>query len=659
MHEGLPSAATLVQEQHTYPHQLGEVTHDVLGQDIAAHPDAYHPGLDPHMEANGIPTDRSRQPSPFDAVETAAIAAAEHTGVNGHDFAKLAEVPKSPAHLASHTELGGAIDPQFTSRTAAEQEAIGVVAELGNLAEKSSLFAANPEVAGDEMARSDRNEGVLPRYPADVEANQRAKDFLPDPYEKYDNPTAKLAESVAGPNLSRKASDVLRDSEFLGSKEVRIAVEGYYTDHYALAGAINAVVESDTLSADQQAAFEKIASDSYFSPQELHDKLERYAAQWFSYKGTYVQEALPLLVMARLERQQDPTNPALQKAELRVADMATKSLFAEASVGITTLGEQEFTVVQTMREKVLANIEQSTLFEEHEKQNLHADQDPRYEIDKATKTFWEDSRFAGQLLFHNTSNFLDVRTQGQLLPRRMQQAANGNMYHVNGRTLGGRLHSPTVHWSEYLDSRGARGDLDNPTAGTMAVPLWKVIESAPFGRDALYGVATIDQAKRTEVMPKVHITDKAGSFGAGSADYQGGGGLDRTFYASPHNVGPDAPLASAPDGYKVELDESAWWVQLGEADADRAPSFGAGEHIPSSYYIDMKDTKFGMPLQEIQAINTHNNKVLDRSVKELQRRSIAALPNKLVVPLRAGIVEFYVPDDGDDYSKPQAEFTKL
>jgi len=87
-------------EEYLYPHQTGEVTHEGLSAAIAANPEKYHPGLDSHMEANGILVVRPAQesgvisqevtPSPVDVFD--ALTSAKETAlVSGHE---AAPVPK-------------------------------------------------------------------------------------------------------------------------------------------------------------------------------------------------------------------------------------------------------------------------------------------------------------------------------------------------------------------------------------------------------------------------------------------------------------------------------------------------------------------------------------------------------------------------------------
>ena len=282
---------------------------------------------------------------------------------------------------------------------------------------------------------------------------------------------------------------------------------------------------------------------------------------------------------------------------------------------------------------------------------------PLGNIERATNLFWDDSRFGGQLLFHNTANFNELYSANELLPRRMQVAATGSFNTPNAKYLDGRYHSPTPHWSENFDDWNYR---NGKTAGTIAVPLAEIIKSAPYARDSHYATLTLKPEALEGIIPRIPINDGLANIGSGASDGQGKFGIDRTFYRSPYDVAPDAPLDQAPDGYAIPLRDTSTWVQLGDEVAKSELTYGVGQNLPQQLVIPVADRFSGS--SDIEVIKKHNSerqRVLAEAIKALQNESIAKYGPKIVVPVRSGVIDFSVADDGKPNGKPYAEFSRV
>lgn len=499
-------------------------------------------------------------------------------------------------------------------------------------------------------------------------------------------PQREIAESMMGERLSDKSYEAASTSEFLPTPELMRGLEGYYETHYAMAAVIESSLGGDVSpqlkSVARQETLNGIIETSLFSSEELTEKVISLVDYGNIPGELYAQEITPLLAAVSLALSQDPDNKKLQRSELMAMNAACRALFSEASVGITTVGEKELDTVKTLHGKVMERIVSSGLFEEgrgnpktyrakdigsshlpltHRFAVDFVNGNPGAGIEKAQKLFWEDSRFAGQLLFHNTIGFNELRASGSLMPRRMQLATYGQMQFQTAEKFGDSHHSPTVHWSEEYDPQSYRGEQSNPTGGTIAVPLWRVTEIAPYARDSEYGVLILKDEAVEDIVPLVTLNDGTTFLGSGGSDRQGVWGTDRTFYSSPKDVEPDAPIESAPDGYSIPIDEDTVWVQLGKQDAERSIRYGTGQHYPDIHLIDVEDVYdiFKTDGIDKQASYKEREQKIKDEIKDLQHKSISKRPRELVVPLRSGVMDFYVHDDGDPRGKSRARFYRL
>lgn len=479
-----------------------------------------------------------------------------------------------------------------------------------------------------------------------------------------EQPSQLFAELDRGEWLHQRTEQALEDCDFVRTPELEQSIGSFYTDHYQLASLMELGLQEGGAQGmpeeDQRTYLKGIIEGSYFDHTQIEDAFNARLRGYGTYHP-YVQQVAPLLARVRLARLDDPEDPELRKVELSALSEAGGALFAEASVGATTLTSTEADLVFSLRKATHDQMKESGLFP-HLEDSRYDRADPFYEINNAIETFRRDSRFAGQLLFHNTGHFQDLSSRGEVLPRRMQKERYGTVNTQTAEELDGHIHAPTPHWSEGFDPNNYRGSRARNNGGTIAVPLAEIVQAAPFGRDAHYGVLTLKPEAVEYMAESIHRNDGVSKIGFGSADYQGGAGIDRTFYSSPHDVPADAPIEEAPDGYTIPIGEEAYWVQLQDEDAGKV--WGASVQpepyiIPTQPFPEAALNKEG-GVEVVKAWREQRNRTIARSVRELQDRSIRRYPGAVVVPLRAGVMEFYVPDDGaQDTGKRRAQFTRI
>ena len=474
--------------------------------------------------------------------------------------------------------------------------------------------------------------------------------------------------------IDLRVEQAQEDSAFKSSPELREGLHGFYELHYTMDGVIKDVLDNDVSTeeagrAQQAQKLEGILAGSLFSTNEIHDKIISLTDMGNT-PPSYGQAALPVLAGIRLARMRQPEDRRLQRAELMAVSRANEALFAESSVAITTLTEEDKQRVIENHLAIQNKIKRSGLFTDAgeaidlKEQDISrsASQDyiktnPLANIERAEKTFWDDVRFADQLLFHNTANFNQVYAANTLLPRRTQLARFGKFNTPNLEYYGDRYHSPTPHWSEDFDEWNYRGD--GPNAGTIAIPLAEIVKTAPYARDSQYGELDLKEDALEKTIPRVVIHDGMIDIGSGSADTQGSFGSDRTFYSSPKDVASDAPIEEAPDGYGLTLNEKTTWVQLG--DTEGGADYGIGQHLPAQFKIDVGD-RYLRKTNNIEAVRTHDEQRkagIEAAIKDLQHASITRYGARLVVPIRSGVMDFFVHDDGKINGKHEAHFSEV
>ncbi len=269
-----------------------------------------------------------------------------------------------------------------------------------------------------------------------------------------------------------RVGSALETCDFIETPELREAMTGYFTEQYSTAAAVDSILTSDP---SQMMPEEKTAHmtqlDGLIGQHELPENFDAQFTELLD-QGQFTDNKLmikPLLVGVRAARLDNPDDAALQRAELQLVASLTYNLFSEASVGVTTVSEEDKEMVVSLQARVKSTVDESNLFEtdnSYRPKDLTLDEyghtknrfnrivedfrDPRANIEEANELFWGNVRHAGQLLFHSTRSHGAVRGSGAILPRRMQQQRNGSMNAFNEDFMNGKIWSPMVHWNERL-----------------------------------------------------------------------------------------------------------------------------------------------------------------------------------------------------------------
>lgn len=492
--------------------------------------------------------------------------------------------------------------------------------------------------------------------------------------------TSRLAEATAPAAIEARTGQAWHDCDFEpapGSNYETLtkSLREYYRDNYNLAYQMATAIETDTSVLTPEAVVERSQFlQAKIDSSPLHSKaVESFynsALEYGNMPAKITSHASTLLARVELDLLKNPGDPVLERTKLMLLDAAVRSLFTEASVSVTTLSDTEKDLVVEIASKVKDSIQESGLFFPNGKVkdlprrsvNLDLLERPLFGIERAQTTFWNDTRYAGQLLFHNSSNMPNTRKNGALLPRRMQKVRNGEVAMATAERSGNTLHSPMVHWSELYDETGYKGHGETP--GSVAVPLYKIINSAPFARDSQYQMLRIKPDRLQAVKKLVPVIDGTVSIGSGGPDHQGFIGTDRTFYSSHVDVDSDAHIESAPDGHEFALGPSDYAVALDEHEIFVAMQSGLGESFPrlrclnapihpsSAEWEALGEDGRSKYLQE-------RERVIAEGIANLQHESISRLPDQIVVPVRSGIFDFYVHDDAHYDGRPLARFNLL
>ena len=480
--------------------------------------------------------------------------------------------------------------------------------------------------------------------------------------------------------IEKRVGEALAKVDFEETPQMKEALTQYFELNYALVSTIDKSITEDpkTLSEEQkverQTELQSIvdaSNESGLDTQHLYEAMVGYG----NMPPAITRIAAPLLAKVRLERLANPEDPKLECVEQMLLIECSASLFSEASVGVTSIGEEEIEIVKDIFSRVKSVITESPHFTdygrvrmsfgdvkyglvENRKIFLPVLERPTASIDRATERFWEDVRHAGQLLFHNSSDITKTRSNGEILTRRMQKQKNEEVQIQTAETLDGHMHAPTVHWSESFDPISYKGG--TRTGGTIALPIREVIASAPFARDAEYGVLRMKQDRKAQVISRVTSPPSIGSIGSGESDSQGEGGIDRTFYSSPIDSTPGAPTEQAPDAHGFRLSKNDFAIAISEQELQTAQLSGVGESFPQIVKIDQKPLEVSTDIEEMGRQREANEALLRAGIDALQQTSIDRFPDEFVIPIRAGgIFNFNVPDDGENKGRQRAKFTKV
>lgn len=459
------------------------------------------------------------------------------------------------------------------------------------------------------------------------------------------------SEQLATPEaIETRTAEALENCDFEPNPEMAEQLSGFFADHYEMATDIQTILDEnvETLTPAVAAERKQELSGTAMNDADLEGIIE-----YGNMPAAISRLVRPSLNAIHRRRLDNPSDPGLKRAELMLLSVAVDTLFAEPSLAVTTVGEKELAIVQSLASQILDKVKGSG-FAELDKYgrvseviglkgarknfNTRSLEVPGAAIRRAQKSFWKDTRPAGQLLFHNSPTLTEIRLTGSLLPRRMQKKVMGSMRtNTIEQTSDGHIHSPTVHWSEVFDPATFRGE-EGESGGSIGVPLREIVEVAPYARDAAYGVLRVKPGHQASVNKKVTTIDQVGDFGVGRSDLQGIIGLDRTFYSSSKDVAADEAIEEAPDGHKFKLGPNDYTITIGETETQKA-EVNQDENSPAIRAIDAPEA-------------------VAATISSLQGESIARWPEEIVAPLRSGVFDFYVPDDSRYPGRHEAEFTK-
>lgn len=316
-----------------------------------------------------------------------------------------------------------------------------------------------------------------------------------------------LVERLAAvPEQLKDRIDIaIETSEFESSQEIKDAIKGYYEDHYKAAVVVEQVINGTPIDLDIIIGDENTTLESYGLTRSLGD----------------------IVTEQERGRQLEKLNNFIEK-----------KLFAEVAVGQTTIGEQEVTLTCHLAEQLAEQAKREDVYI----RRPASEQEIVTRRQNCVTDFWEDSRAAGQLEFHNTP-FADKAALDnfKLRTRSNQLEHNGDF---NAVTVASEGHSQSLHFSEEFMSDGYKkvqlGKQVNEVTigGTIAVPLAEVVKQLPYARGGEYGVLALKEGVR----PKSTVIDSANIYAFGGAENPGGDdtgpskwGTDRTFYADQYD----------------------------------------------------------------------------------------------------------------------------
>lgn len=410
--------------------------------------------------------------------------------------------------------------------------------------------------------------------------------------------------------LHARIDHAIEKSEFIRSPELEKAIADYYIDHNRLALVVERVIDS-TISQDETS--------------ELMD-------------GDGIHNFAMHSAMGALLGAGD------RETSLYVAEQIINTvLFRETCVGATTLGELERQQVVDLQDKLRTTaLEEGIAFEGSNGDTFWStastpgktrgklvDPERTANLAKGQELFWEDSRFAGQLLFHNTPFMGEVAKSGFKLSSRTHRAEKDGFYDTATGIFEGNgyaAHTNVIHWSEEFMTDEYK--VDNKDVGrkderirhpaTIAVPLAEIVKAAPYARDGQYGELQLksDASVDVTVNDRARIVAEAGYWpNTGENDIMGRSGKDRTFFADnrvdhvkeAHNYVLDAGVGMATDQGNLSK------IILLQRDLDRIEKakFGEGDasYQDRAYY----GAGYGYPLTTVLAYDLDTRPAANRS----------------------------------------------
>jgi hypothetical protein len=447
-------------------------------------------------------------------------------------------------------------------------------------------------------------------------------------------------------NIGERVNKAVEASSFEPTPEVKEAIKGYYEEHYLLGSVIEKVIKNEAGTVDID-SLGSLISNHYLreTAKELLEQGDRFKALKLAEDALcmdlFREDALPLETISETE------NNYAQKMAQSLRDKAVEDGFA-----VTFTSELYGDEPVYFWKDGVGNIplNQSRQLRDPRKINIGNEWDEQQ--------FWKDTRYAGQLEFHNTGQFGKVSREGFVLrSRTRQRQLKGSFYSQMGTvhtSSGGNMHSNLPHFTEtysdfeYKSQAEGLGNViekDPPTPASAAIPLAEIVDIAPYARDAKYGVLKLKEGSNTRVIP---IKDKIGSIGSQGFDNHGEHGEDRVFMADYRAdnvegaVNYDIPFGDVGKVVMTESEKRSQTFGHGKGYAEEVviPDIKVGDYSKiKQAHPEMSDREF---TDFYADIIEQNRRSQAEAIQKLQAESINKhkYANKVVAPLRRGVLEF-------------------
>ena len=321
-------------------------------------------------------------------------------------------------------------------------------------------------------------------------------------------PEKEATIDAATERAERAAEAGIERSDFQGP-EVRKAIKSYYADHEVALTVIEAMV-TGTLSQEDKTKLFAAKQPGDDSAESIFSKALKTSAQLYE-KGDII-------------------------GRNAMIDDMLHDIYREPCIGQQTL-EQANIAELAKRKNDIKDLLEPPRWNKEDSIRMEADS-IRYAQDAARN----ETRDAGQLLFHNTLFGRDVIANNSLRGRYEQR---GTQDVVNISTAAIEGHSNLIHWSEKYDARGYKQvmqnnvGVDKAMAVTYAAPLGEIVKVAPFARDMQYANVDAKQGRTVEASRIGHEEKEVvGEIGAGAADSFGKDipSIDRVFWGSDESL---------------------------------------------------------------------------------------------------------------------------
>lgn len=368
----------------------------------------------------------------------------------------------------------------------------------------------------------------------------------------------------------RAAELGIERSDFQGP-EVRKAIKSYYADHEVALTVIEAMIKGTLSEADKTKLFAaKQAGDD--SRDSIFGEALKTSTRLYEKGDIEGRNALLAATLDDIYREPCIGQQTLDEAG--VAELAKRKSDIDDVLQPYRLGDKE--------DSIQAEV---------------------FSIRAAQEEARNETRNAGQLLFHNTLYGRDVLTNNSLRGRHQQQATQEKVNITTGDVEG---HSALVHWSELYDPVGYKNVMQNnknaeAMAMTIAVPLGEMVKKAPYGRELEYGNVEAKAGRSVDASRIGHEGEKViGEIGAGAPDTLGKtpSSVDRGFWADRENRQKAAGYDTVIGGMDIMKEDPKTGIETPtvyviQSDSDRLRNYNVASRKSDSEKIAewRKDTE--------------------------------------------------------------------